>query len=124
MNETHTRDGGRCCGCGGHAESVQHRIHGDRTDNRPSNLLSMCGGGTTGCHGWAESHRRLAREWGWEVSKYQRSLTTTKAAWMENGPLGRGWYLLDDGGGLKLAEASNEEGPLARAPWGPLGARR
>jgi hypothetical protein len=124
VNAIHTRDGGKCCGCGGHARSVQHRIHGNRSDNRPSNLLSFCGDGVTGCHGYAEHHRAEARLWGWEVSKHRRGDTTTAKAWMENGPYGRGFYLLDDDGGLRLVEPSNEEGPLARAPWGPRGARR
>ena len=28
--------------------------------NRPDNLLWLCGSGTTGCHGWIESHRTEA----------------------------------------------------------------
>lgn len=28
--------------------------------NAPQNLLLLCGSGVTGCHGWAESHRRDA----------------------------------------------------------------
>lgn len=26
--------------------------------NQPQNLLVLCGSGTTGCHGWIESHRK------------------------------------------------------------------
>lgn len=32
--------------------------------NDPSNLLLLCGSGTTGCHGWIESHREQAYEMG------------------------------------------------------------
>jgi hypothetical protein len=28
--------------------------------NSPANLLLLCGSGTTGCHGWIESHRETA----------------------------------------------------------------
>lgn len=30
----------------------------------PENLLALCGSGVTGCHGWAESNRRIAYEQG------------------------------------------------------------
>ncbi len=33
----------------------------------PSNLLWVCGTGTTGCHGYMESERIEARENGWLV---------------------------------------------------------
>ena len=37
--------------------------------NLPSNLLSLCGSGTTGCHGDIESNRTLAYEKGWIVKR-------------------------------------------------------
>lgn len=30
--------------------------------NQPQNLLVLCGSGTTGCHGWIESHRTQGYE--------------------------------------------------------------
>ena len=33
-----------------------------------TNLLVLCGSGTTGCHGWVESHRAKAEEIGYLVS--------------------------------------------------------
>ena len=33
--------------------------------NQPPNLLALCGSGTTGCHGWVESHRIDSYESGW-----------------------------------------------------------
>lgn len=35
--------------------------------NLPANLILLCGSGTTGCHGWVESHRAFARASGWLV---------------------------------------------------------
>lgn len=31
------------------------------------NLITLCGSGTTGCHGWVESHRSEASGWGYIV---------------------------------------------------------
>lgn len=45
--------------------SVQHRVkksHG--VDNRPCNLLVLCGSGTTLCHGFVEEHPAKANELG------------------------------------------------------------
>jgi len=53
--------------------SVHHRVPrgmgGTRWAgaNRPPNLLILCGSGTTGCHGFAESHRGPAVAAGWLV---------------------------------------------------------
>lgn len=74
------REGGRCFRCGttvlwwptgNRAEAVcPYSIHhrrprgmGGSTDpgtDHPSNGLLLCGTGTTGCHGWVESHRAAA----------------------------------------------------------------
>lgn len=32
--------------------------------NQAANLIVLCGTGTTGCHGWIESHRQEGRETG------------------------------------------------------------
>lgn len=70
------RDAFGCVSCGRHVGgmtdySVHHRIPrgmGGSTDERlnlPSNLILLCGSGTTGCHGWVESRRNDARTWGY-----------------------------------------------------------
>ena len=51
--------------------SIHHRIPrgmggSDRQElNLASNLLALCGSGTTGCHGWIESNRSTSYEDGW-----------------------------------------------------------
>jgi hypothetical protein len=71
----------RCARCGWYGGgNIHHRrprglggSHISRDDdpenytNCPSNLLWLCGSGTTGCHGWVESHRAAARDAGWLV---------------------------------------------------------
>lgn len=69
------RDHGRCLRCGGPMESIHHRkprgMGGtrDASINSPVNLVSLCGHGTAGCHGWIESHRDAAYRDGWLVRR-------------------------------------------------------
>jgi hypothetical protein len=52
--------------------SVQHRVkksHG--VDNRPCNLLVLCGGGASLCHGWVEGNPRKANELGLGLASWQ-----------------------------------------------------
>ena len=98
---------GRCVRCGERPNTVQHRIHGNRKDRRPSNLLSACmGPGTKDCHSWMEANREAAAQCGWECSKFAPGggMTDTAAApvWMPWGLLGKGWYLLPDDGGMAV----------------------
>lgn len=72
------RDGYLCQKCGrtvGLGANLQHRrarAAGGRGDgygvNFPENLISLCGSGTTGCHGWITAHPKLSDEFGWSVS--------------------------------------------------------
>lgn len=51
-----------CVRCGRRAESWQHRVakgRGGPTDR--FNCIPLCGDGTRGCHGWAESNVTAAR---------------------------------------------------------------
>lgn len=80
------RDEGSCVRCGQvvfntHSEqplaqySLQHRrargMGGTRNPiaNAPENLIVLCGTGTTGCHGWVETHREESRQHGWAISQ-------------------------------------------------------
>ena len=90
------RAGFGCEYCGGPLNpcSIHHRrprqMGSTKADwiNRPENLLALCGSGTTGCHGYFESHRTegysigvLLRQglWPWETPYRDR--------------LGRWWLL-------------------------------
>lgn len=72
------RDAYSCAVCGelvGSRRGVDYSIHHRRPrrmggtsqpdTNLPSNLLTVCGSGTTGCHGHIESHRADAYDAGW-----------------------------------------------------------
>ncbi|GAA3510279.1 hypothetical protein GCM10022234_00650 [Aeromicrobium panaciterrae] len=58
------------CGIYAYGGSVHHRrprgMGGSKQadTNQPSNLILLCGSGTTGCHGWVESHRNEAIDTG------------------------------------------------------------
>jgi 5-methylcytosine-specific restriction endonuclease McrA len=81
------RDGGACVACGRvvalddgdrmrpiDTYSLQHRTArgmGSRSVlNGPTNLLVMCGTGTTQCHGYTEAHPDWARERGYRVDTW------------------------------------------------------
>ncbi|WP_382307333.1 hypothetical protein [Herbiconiux sp. UC225_62] len=63
---------GRTLGLGANLQHRRARGRGGRGDgvsvNFPENLLSLCGSGTTGCHGWVTAHPRLSDANGWSVS--------------------------------------------------------
>ncbi|MGW5645040.1 hypothetical protein ACWEV3_40865 [Saccharopolyspora sp. NPDC003752] len=69
----------------------------DPATNLPSNLLLLCGSGTTGCHGWIESHRAIAYEHGWLLHSWQIPLESPVRIH------DRGLVLLDDIGGMTPA---------------------
>ena len=69
------RDGHRCARCGQSVLNAPGSLHhrkprgmggsGDPRVSDPRNLVLLCGTGTTGCHGWVESHRELSYASGW-----------------------------------------------------------
>lgn len=69
------RDMGVCVRCGRNDEglNLHHRTPRGMGGTRdplsasPANLVTLCGSGTTGCHGWVESHRDQAVSEGWIV---------------------------------------------------------
>jgi len=61
----------------------------------PANGLLLCGSGTTGCHGWTESHPAEAAFLGWRVTQFDDP--THVPVWRTT-PLGGEWVLLDDDG--------------------------
>lgn len=90
------RDDWRCARCAGWGPlSTQHRVArgmgGTRHPliNGPANLLTLCGSGTTGCHGWVESHPVWAEAHGWSVRRHDLEDAHLLPVWTW-----RGWGLL------------------------------
>lgn len=101
---------GRCERCGKKLDpffySLQHRrargMGGSRLSNTntPANLGALCGTATTGCHGFVESHPRLAANVGWRVAQEKDPADFPVLTW-------QGWLYLDhEGGYVPLGEAS------------------
>lgn len=95
----------RCARCGQYrGGSIHHRKPrrlGGTTDpaiNYTSNLLWLCGNGTTGCHGAIESHRTVAYENGWLLA--DRAVATEVEVLLWDGRR----VLLDDEGGYQLVQ--------------------
>lgn len=98
------RDGGRCVRCGafvygerGFDWSIHHRagrqMGGTKraAANLPSNLLTLCGSGTTKCHGWVGSNVAAAHRAGLLVLSGIDAQTVVLTTWW-------GAVLLDDAG--------------------------
>lgn len=108
------RSGERCEMCGGPPGSASHRRPASQRGTwSPSNLLVACGTGTTGCHGWLESHREAADAGGWQVMHPDEG--TTSADYLVWLPRYGGWVALDDEGGVALAVGAGP-GPVLVPP--------
>lgn len=72
----------------------------------PSNIVHLCGDGTSGCHGWIETHPLWAHEQGlWLMAGDERpELAPAHLRW-ENL---RSWFVLTDEGILEWATAEWE----------------
>lgn len=96
--------------------TLQHRIArgmGGTRDpriNLPSNLLTLCGSGTTGCHGWAESHPEIAKTIGWSVPWWSDPATVPVWTW-------RGWLQLCTDGDALPVTLPDPKGLIPR--WTP-----
>jgi hypothetical protein len=73
--------------------SAHHRwLRSQGGPDTPSNVIGLCGTGTTGCHGWAHSHPLLAGIGGWILRANPHPVPAAApvhCAW-------RGWILLDN----------------------------
>lgn len=91
-----------------HDYSVHHRqargMGGRKDADTKANLVTLCGSGTTGCHGHVESYRTEALEMGWLVLRNSRDLP-------EEVPMidiyGRKFFLTDDGGVLYITKEAS-----------------
>jgi 5-methylcytosine-specific restriction endonuclease McrA len=61
-----------CCEiCGTPANNAHHRKNRSQGgEDLLSNLLLLCGSGTTGCHGWVTEHPAAAYVHGWSVRSH------------------------------------------------------
>lgn len=94
------RDDWRCVRCAAVGLlSTQHRIargmggSSDPRINQPSNLITLCGSGTTGDHGWVEAHPDLAKAVGLACPRWADP--TGWGVWTR-----RGWLFLDNDGAV------------------------
>jgi hypothetical protein len=93
------RDGHRCQMCGAsivdRPSSIHHRrrrgMGGSALLERASNLVRLCGTGTTGCHGFVESQRTLATVRGWLLGYLDDPEATPLRCF-------DGWHTLTDDG--------------------------
>lgn len=101
------RAGSSCerCGMALRTGNIHHRKPrgmGGTTDpaaNSPANLMLVCGSGTTGCHGWIESHRQEALTEGWLVPRTADPEGSPVRVW------GAGWAQLRADGHYEVLAA-------------------
>jgi len=102
------RDHDACARCGSTNQLTTHHrrargMGGSRWPgiNQPANLLTLCGSGTTGCHGFVESYRRTSRTDGLLVSQHADPAPVPVFTC-------RGWVLLDNDGGTTPTDDPRE----------------
>ena len=106
------RDGHSCVVCGaglsglrGVDWSVHHRLRRSQgLDNRPANLVSVCGHGTAGCHSNIHAGPAAARRAGWLIKGVQEPVSIPMAHAL------LGWVLLDNAGGWTRTDRRNDNG--------------
>jgi hypothetical protein len=100
--------------CLGRADSMHHRVKAGRLWTA-SNLLHLCGSGTTGCHGHIEANPAWANEEGlWLMAGEESDQTAAHMRW---GPM-RGWFILDDEGMLAIvSELEPVAGHTTASEW-------
>ena len=105
------RDECRCVCCGKSLYSVltfsRHHWH-MRSHSFPglheaSNVIDVCGSGSTGCHGWIHEHPKEALANGWLVSGYDDQPETVPILTAQHG-----WVLLDNNGNWTPTEQPKE----------------
>jgi hypothetical protein len=116
-NIVRLRAGGRCEAaipdvCKGTHDTTHHRRKRRYSDTRwvASNLLAVCGSGTTGCHGYIEARPQWSQEQGyWLLEGEDPRKVSVHMRWAD----ARSWWCLDDEGSLHWDGAEFE--PLVPA---------
>jgi hypothetical protein len=97
------RSGGVCERCGRERATGKHhrvkRSHGGQWT--PSNVVDLCGSGTTGCRGWVEANPALAGAQAWTLLSEEDPMSVPLAHAMMPGFM----VLLDDAGCLVMTAA-------------------
>jgi hypothetical protein len=94
------RDNGSCLRCSAPGTNVHHRIGrgmggtSRRDVNDLAALVTLCGSGTTGCHGWVTEHPAEAYALGWAI---RRSETTHPSEIPLTDLYGRRFFLTEEG---------------------------
>lgn len=95
------RDHYSCVRCGRNITGQPMSIHHRRLRSHPfpelhdtANLITLCGTGTTGCHGWIHHHPKDAYTNGWLVHSWDTP-DNVAAQYPD------GLYILDNQGGKK-----------------------
>ena len=70
------------------------------------NCLILCGSGTTGCHGWVETYRELAREYGYLITRLGIEISPGGIPVMRED--GTWWRLTADGFAVPDEEGQEE----------------
>lgn len=116
------RDGYSCTRCGKSLHvtdgSRHHRMRRHDGGHRASNLILLCGSGTTGCHGWAHNHPESARAEGIIVPANGRALPELIPVltwWL----FSRVWMMLHDDGNRDFI--TETEATTALAEYGVIG---
>lgn len=94
--QLHERAQDRCEICGRHdATNAHHRKNQSQGGKHVlSNLMLLCGSGTTGCHGWVTTSPRTADQLGWLVWSYENPAEKPVRLWAFR------WGLLGDDGSI------------------------
>lgn len=87
----YNRDDGLCVRCGVYLSeydmatargSIHHRkLRSQGGPNTAANLITLCGSGTTGCHGWVHGHPAEARNLGLIVHRIDDPASVPVLGW-------------------------------------------
>lgn len=99
------RDSGCCRRCGASTwdgdfsrhHRIPHGAGGSALVDRASNVVTLCGSGTTGCHGWVEKHRTDAEILGYLLPKLNPDIDTEQEEIFVHE---FGWVVLGDDGSI------------------------
>lgn len=95
MEAVRKRDGGcvRCGRSGGNTHHRKLRVHCTKAEvHLLTNMIVLCGSGTTGCHGWVHRHPEESYKAGWLVRSWEDPESVPVFDW-----IGDRWLLHDDG---------------------------